>query len=139
MLALGRYDGGGSSPQLNRLPSRPPRAANSHSASVGRRLPAHRAYAMASSHDTCTTGCADRSPMLLPGPSGCFQLAPGVHCHHADTSSSGTGPDGGTNTAEPGTSTLASGFGVAGGSCLRISSQSGVRSAVVTKPVASTK
>ena len=34
---------GGSSPHGNRLPTSPPRAANSHSASVGRRLPAQRA------------------------------------------------------------------------------------------------
>src|SRR5215210_8507132 len=33
-------------------------AAFSHSSSVGRRLPAHRAYASASYHETCTTGAA---------------------------------------------------------------------------------
>ncbi len=43
-------------PQTNSAPESPPRAANSHSASVGRRLPAHDAYAAASSHETCTTG-----------------------------------------------------------------------------------
>src|SRR5579871_414850 len=45
-----------SSPHGNLARSRPPRAARSHSASVGSRLPAQLAYAVASFHDTCTTG-----------------------------------------------------------------------------------
>ena len=45
-----------SSPHANRLPASPPRAAHSHSASLGRRAPAHAQYALASCHETCTTG-----------------------------------------------------------------------------------
>src|SRR5829696_10478260 len=50
---------GGSSPHGKSLPVPlvgSQEAAFSHSASVGRRLPAHRAYASASYHETCTTG-----------------------------------------------------------------------------------
>ena len=42
--------------QQNSAPSNPPRAAHSHSASVGRLCFAHAAYASASSNATCTTG-----------------------------------------------------------------------------------
>ena len=42
-------------------PSRPPRAAFSHSASVGSRAPAHAANAAASSHETPTTGWSGAS------------------------------------------------------------------------------
>src|SRR3954453_4850867 len=45
-----------SSPQAYSAPSSPPRAANSHSASVGKSLPAQREYVSASANDTCTTG-----------------------------------------------------------------------------------
>src|SRR5215210_4808671 len=41
-------------------------AAFSHSASVGRRLPAHRAYASASYQETCTTGAFIRSGSSKP-------------------------------------------------------------------------
>ena len=41
VLAMCRPSGANSSPQANSAPSRPPRAANSHSASVGSSLPAH--------------------------------------------------------------------------------------------------
>ena len=82
------------------------RAANSHSVSVGNlprkgvpasgaqggslsrtegarggaahRLPAHLQKALASFHETCTTGCERRSVMPEPGPSGERQLAPGT-------------------------------------------------------------
>ena len=40
-LGMCRPSGVNSSPQANSAPSRPPRAANSHSASVGSSLPAH--------------------------------------------------------------------------------------------------
>src|SRR5688572_7364660 len=46
-----------SSPQGNMFLSTPPRAACSHSASVGNRPPAHSQYAVASVHVTLTTGC----------------------------------------------------------------------------------
>ena len=43
VLAMCMPPGVNSSPHANSAPSSPPRAANSHSASVGRSLPAHRA------------------------------------------------------------------------------------------------
>ena len=52
--------GRSSSPHANRAPSSPPRAARSHSASVGRDLPAQHAYSSASSYATCVTGCSSR-------------------------------------------------------------------------------
>src|SRR5437764_711634 len=58
MLHCGLALENGSSPQTYFLPSSPPRAANSHSASVGSRLPAHFAYATASSQEAWTTGCS---------------------------------------------------------------------------------
>ena len=42
-LAIRCPSGSASSPQAKRAPSRPPRAARSHSASVGSTLPAHAA------------------------------------------------------------------------------------------------
>ena len=48
-------------PGEDALPSSPPRAACSHSASVGSRLPAQRQYAVASFHDTWTTGWSSRA------------------------------------------------------------------------------
>ncbi len=69
-------------PQGNRARSRPPRAARSHSASVGRRLPAQRAYASASRQETCTTGWSERSSMVEPGSSGDRQVAPRTESHH---------------------------------------------------------
>ncbi len=78
------------------------------------------------------------SSIELPGPSGCLQSAPGVHRHHAAALFSGTGRGGCTKTSEPATSTSSGGFGVPGGSCFFNSSQSGICSAVVTYPVAST-
>src|SRR5271165_3015841 len=79
--------------------------------------------------------------MLLSGPSGCFQLAPGVHFHHCRWTSGPTtltGPLVGTNTIEPGTRYSFAGGGVPGGIWRRISSASTGFSAVVTWPVAST-
>ena len=55
-LLICRPSGVNSSPQGKSACSSPPRAANSHSASVGRRLPAQAANAAASFHDTWTTG-----------------------------------------------------------------------------------
>ena len=49
VLAIIVPSGANSSPQANTAPSSPPRAAHSHSASVGSALPAHSAYAAASS------------------------------------------------------------------------------------------
>jgi len=43
-------------PHGNNRFSKPPRAAFSHSASVGKRFPAHLQYSVASFHDTCSTG-----------------------------------------------------------------------------------
>src|SRR5882757_8550832 len=56
VLAMCWPPGVNSLPQANSLSSRPPRAANSHSASVGRSLPAQLAYAAASAQETWTTG-----------------------------------------------------------------------------------
>ena len=60
----------------------PPRAANSHSASVGSRTPAQAQYACASSHDTCTTGCRSRPSSDDCGPSGVRHEAPSTSRHH---------------------------------------------------------
>ncbi len=73
--------GANSGPQANGCASCPPRAAYSHSASVGIAFPAHAAYAAASSQATCSTGCRFRPSRLLPGPSGCRQSAPGIQSH----------------------------------------------------------
>src|SRR5207302_6742770 len=54
------------------------RAAFSHSASVGRRLPAQVQYALASCQLTCTTGCASSPAMPLPCPRGARQVASGT-------------------------------------------------------------
>ena len=56
--------GSSSSPQGNAVPAAPPRAAYSHSASVGRRVPDHAQYATESPHDTWTTGWSARSVEL---------------------------------------------------------------------------
>ena len=71
-----------SSPHGKSCPVRPPRAANSHSASVGRRLPAHCAYASASAYAMCTTGKRSLPAIELFGPSGWRQLAPLISDHH---------------------------------------------------------
>src|SRR6478752_10455176 len=55
VLAISWPSGFSSSPH-EYVPVAPARAAYSHSASVGRRRPAHRAYAAASGYATCTTG-----------------------------------------------------------------------------------
>ena len=60
--------GSRSSPQGNGEPTSPPRAACSHSASVGSRPPHHAAYASASRRDTCTTGWSPRSDTDECGP-----------------------------------------------------------------------
>ena len=92
MLAIRVPFGTSSSPHANRAPSSPPRAAYSHSASVGSDLPAHVAYASASSYATCTTGCRSLPLIVLPGPAGFFQYAPGTYSHQLRTSFSSTGP-----------------------------------------------
>ena len=56
----------------------PPRAARSHSASVGSSFPAQVAYASASSNATCTTGCRSRPLIDVFGPPGRFQNAAGA-------------------------------------------------------------
>ena len=71
------------------------------------------------------------SIVLLGGPSGCFQHAPGTYRHQREASSSGTGSAAGLNTIDPGTSRESSGFVAAGGRNFFISSQSGFFSAVV--------
>ena len=80
-LASSSPPGDRSSPQAYSAPSIPPRAARSHSASVGNSLPAQVAYAVASSKATWTTGWSSRPAVVLPGPSGWRQLAPGVQAH----------------------------------------------------------
>ena len=73
--------GSRSSPHGNAVPARPPRAAHSHSASVGRRVPVQRQYATASCHETCTTGWSPRSSSVGlrtfgVAPVGAVHLAP---------------------------------------------------------------
>ena len=63
-------------PRCRSCPLDPPRAANSNSASVGKRLPAHFAYASASGYAICTTGYFSFPLRSLSGPSGCRQFAP---------------------------------------------------------------
>src|SRR3954466_2493181 len=103
--------GTGSSPQVYVAPSRPPRAANSHSASVGSDLPAQAAYASASSGVMWTTGC--RCPPATPdcGPSGWDQLAPGTYSHQFAQLRRSTGPSDWRNTSDPGTNTAGSASG----------------------------
>src|SRR5215510_15866350 len=55
-----------------------PRAAFSHSASVGRRLPIQAQYALALYQLTCTTGCVSRPARLLSLPLEARQLALGT-------------------------------------------------------------
>jgi len=69
---------------------------------------------------------------VLPDPSGCLQLAPGVHFHHCEKSFKETGPAVGVKTSAPGRSCSPDGGGVPGGTCFMISSTSGGFSAVVT-------
>ena len=108
----------------------PPRAANSHSASVGSSLPAQAAYCTASSKATCATG-RDHDPSSVdPGPYGCRQLAPGVQLHHCERWRVSTGPGVPVKTSEPGTRFSAGAPGKSAGS-------SG-RSATVTYPASST-
>ena len=99
---------------------------------MGNRLPDQRAYAFASSQDTCVTGSVSFPLMLLPGPRGCFQLAPFVHAHQDAGLFISTGVDDITNTSDEATSNSGAGFGVPGGNCFLISFQSGAFSAVVT-------
>src|SRR5687768_10201371 len=69
--------------------------------------------------------------MSLPGPSGCRQHACATYAHHAPGFSSDTGPAGARNTIDPATS-------LSGGTPGK-SFASGLRSAIVTYFVASTK
>jgi hypothetical protein len=73
--------GSSASPQGKWCCASPPRAANSHSASVGSRVPLQSQYARASFHDTWTTGWSPRSATELCGPSGARQLAPSTSRH----------------------------------------------------------
>ena len=95
-------------PVVHVAPSRPPRAARSHSASVGSALPAQAAYASASSCATWTTGCRARVYVSLPGPSGRSPRAPGTQFHQFETSPRSTGPRVGRKTSAPGTSSAGS-------------------------------
>ena len=74
--------GSRSSPQGKWWPSSGPRAARSHSASVGSRSSAQSQYATASYQLTCTTGWDSRPSTVDPGPSGRRQSAPGTSRHH---------------------------------------------------------
>ena len=74
--------GSSSSPHGNALASSPPRAARSHSASVGSRVAAHALYATASFQETWTTGWSTRPSSVESGPSGCAQSAPSTFRHH---------------------------------------------------------
>ncbi|MNN53349.1 hypothetical protein D3C81_1680950 [compost metagenome] len=69
--------------------------------------------------------------MLLPGPVGWRQSAPGTKRHQRQFSRSGTGPLVATKTIAPATIALSGGRGVPGGSWTFMVSQSGARSAVV--------
>ncbi len=64
------------SPRTYIFPDKPPRAANSNSASVGKRLPAHFEYASASGYAIWTTGYFSFPSRSLLGPCGCRQSAP---------------------------------------------------------------
>ena len=67
-----------SSPQGVRGAVQTPRAAYSHSASVGSSLPGPLCVPATSSQATWTTGCSGSRFTELPGPCGCRQLAPGT-------------------------------------------------------------
>src|SRR6266540_2959156 len=73
--------GSSSSPHGNAFALSPPRAANSHSASVGSLALAQAQYAFASSQETCTTGWSTRSSIEECGPSGWLQPAPSTLRH----------------------------------------------------------
>ena len=103
VFAKWRPAGASSSPHTYSAASSPPRAAHSHSASVGRVLPDQAAKAAASSKAIWTTGCSPRPTRSLPGPSGCRQQAPGVQCHHWLKSLVSTGPSVMRKTSAPGT------------------------------------
>src|SRR4029079_4427387 len=66
LLAIALPSGKCSSPQAKTAASSPPRAACSHSASVGSSLPAQAAYASASSQATWTTGWLSRPLIEVP-------------------------------------------------------------------------
>src|SRR4051812_20527079 len=68
-LPLQRSAEGGSSPHGKSRPSAP-RAARSHSASVGRRRPAHAQYSRASAQVTFTTGWRETSTPARPSGGG---------------------------------------------------------------------
>src|SRR5215217_6053632 len=117
VLAINRPLGMASSPH-EYTEVAPPRAAYSHSASVGRRRPAQRAYASASGKATCTTGWSSRSSIPLSEPNGRRQLAPGAQRHHCRQLRRSTGPLVGRNTSAPGTSSC----GAAPANCVGSSS-----------------
>src|SRR5262249_49111600 len=127
VLAIHSPPGLNSPPHANSAPSSPPRAASSHSASLGMALPAQSAYAATSAQPTCTTGWSGLLRTELPGPCGCRQSAPGTGFHQLCGSARLTRCLGGTNTAENGTSSS----GLAPGE----SAGSGARSATVAYPV----
>src|SRR5215469_5490599 len=104
VLAIHSPPGLNSSPQANSAPSSPPRAASSHSASVGTALPAQLAYAATSAQATCTTGWSGLFRIELPGPCGWRQFAPGTGFHQLYGSARLTRCRGGTNTLENGAS-----------------------------------
>ena len=72
-----------SSPQAYRACSSPPRAAYSHSASVGSRFPDQAAYSLASFQETWTTGWSRMPFRFEPGPKGRFQVAFLTGHHHS--------------------------------------------------------
>ncbi len=119
-----------SSPQTKAAFFSPPRAANSHSASLGSDFPDHAAYASASSYATWTTGWSSRSSTVLAGPSGCRQQALGTYAHQARWSFKLTRCGGRRKTSDPATRREGSTSGYSAGS--------GARSGTVTYPVAST-
>src|SRR4051794_41910658 len=90
-------------------PMSAPRAAASHSCSVGSRLPAQRAKASASCHDTCTTGSpgstGSRRPIAVrthqPSPSGSQYIGGGGPGSVGETADSPFA-DGGPVVAEGG-------------------------------------
>ena len=94
--------GRASSPQVYAVPSRPPRAAYSHSASVGSAAPAQARTPRRPRGRRAPRDGRGRLSIELFGPCGCFQQAPGFQRHHWLRWRRSTGPRVGVKTIEPG-------------------------------------
>ena len=92
VLAISCPPGVNSSPQANSASSNPPRAANSHSASVGKSLPVHLAYAFGVDKRRHGQRDARTCPLCRFGVhTGCLQSAPNLKVHHCVMSAPVTG------------------------------------------------